>query len=192
MLPPISYTFEFKFWSYQLSCTFTPLCFLISQRYPSALVPIFSWFPCPPFGPTSSLDHRIILLNSLWPTSSTSVTLLHLLGIITTPGQPWVPFVVCQCWRKLRHWTDYYHQLQMHSGFQLQMHSLGFFMILLLLSGRFLLPFSSITVAVFTTFPNPASYPLSLGQFCVFAIIKKAKISILIHISYFTEISSSS
>lgn len=71
MWPPIFYT-ESKFWSYQFSCAFTPLCFLTSQRHPSALLfspglPAPLWPHIPPRPHDYTLEPSFTITLNLCP-----------------------------------------------------------------------------------------------------------------------------
>ena len=129
-------------------------------KTPQCPDPYFLLVCLPPFDPTSSLDHMTILLSPLSPSPSTSVPLPHLPGIIITPGQP--PQCAFSVLPLLQKTAPRDRLVSPIYGFQLHIHFVGFFMILSLISGELLLLFFSITVPIFTTFPNPAMDILSL------------------------------
>lgn len=156
---------------------------------PQCPAPYFLPACLPSFGFTSILDH-IIHVNPLSPSPSTSVLLPHLPGIAATPDKP--PQFAFSVLTPVKKIAPLDRLLSPSHCFQLQMHFPGFFIILSLVSGQLLLPFSSITVPIFTTFPNPAidiSFPHSwtfrtVPGFCHHK--KKPKASILIHIPFLT------
>lgn len=130
---------------------FHPTLFSYFMETPQCPDPYFLLVCLIPFGLISSLEHIIIHLNPLSTSPSTFVFLPHLSGIITIQlNLCYLPSLFCHHQRKLS--LD--RLVSPIHGFEFQMHFPSFFIILLLVSGQLLLLFS-ITVPIFTIFPNP-------------------------------------
>ena len=127
-------------------CFYPTLRFLTSQRHPNAL--LFSpGLPAPlwPHIPPRLHDYTLELSFTI------TLNLCPLPGIITTSDQPLqCAFSVLSLLQKTAPWDRLVLPI---CGFQT--YSVGFLMILSLISGQLLLPVFSVTVPMFTTFPIP-------------------------------------
>ena len=129
-------------------CFYPTLCFLTSQRHPSAL--LFS-----PGLPAPLWPHRPPRLHDYTLKPSLTIT-LNLCPFAWnnhhSRSPPECAFSVLSLLEKTAPWNRLVSPI---CDFQLQTYFVGFLMILSLISGQLLLPFFSVTVPMFTTFPIP-------------------------------------